>query len=236
MAKMDAGNETRPPQQTASDISQQPPQKASMAPRWAAAIGALALGILYAALPERVTVGPSWLPLAIEIVLLLPLCIAWFMGRPLSHATTRIFSLILLSIVTLALIIGIALMILTLPGRTQTQATNLLREAGLLWLSNILVFALWYWEIDGGGPRKRHQKGHQAEDLMFPQQQMGGNSDGHWAPHFLDYVFVAFTTATAFSPTDTFPLTRTAKTLMMIESILSILIIALIAARAVNIL
>jgi uncharacterized membrane protein len=235
MAKMDASNETQPPQQTAPDISQQP-HKASMAPRWAAAIGALALGVLYAALPERVTIGPGWLLLAIEIVLLLPLSIAWLMGRPLSHATTRIFGLILLGIVTLALISGIVLMILTLPGRTQTQATNLLREAGLLWLSNILVFALWYWEIDGGGPRKRHQKGHQAEDLMFPQQQMGGNSDGHWAPHFLDYVFVAFTAATAFSPTDTFPLTRTAKTLMMIEAVLSILILALIAARAVNIL
>src|SRR5579884_2150349 len=235
MAKMDAGNETRPPQQTASNISQQPPQKASMAPRWAAAIGALALGILYAALPERVTVGPSWLPLAIEIVLLLPLCIAWFMGRPLSHATTRIFSLILLSIVTLALIIGIALMILTLPGRTQTQATNLLREAGLLWLSNILVFSLWYWEVDGGGPRKRHQKGHRAADLMFPQQTADFKG-GDWAPHFLDYVFVAFTSATALSPTDTYPLTRKAKFLMMIESLLSLVVIILLAARAVNIL
>jgi uncharacterized membrane protein len=207
-----------------------------MAPRWAAILGALALGVLYTALPARVTLGPGWLPLAIEVVLLLPVTLGWLTGHPFSHTTTRILSLIILGLVTVALISGVVLMVYTLPLRTQTQATGLLREAALLWLSNILVFALWYWEIDGGGPHNRHQKGHQAADLMFPQQQQGGNKDGSWAPHFLDYLFVAFTAATALSPTDTFPLTRTAKTLMMIEAILSILIIAIIAARAINIL
>jgi uncharacterized membrane protein len=104
--------------------------------------------------------------------------------------------------------------------------------AALLWFFNILVFALWYWELDGGGPWKRHLSGHQAADFLFPQQ-VSGNS---WVPHFLDYLFLAFTGATALSPADTFPLSRLAKTLMMIEAILSLTVVAVLAARAVNIL
>ncbi|HLG60987.1 MAG TPA: hypothetical protein VKY19_03575 [Ktedonosporobacter sp.] len=208
---------------------------AAMAPRWAAAIGSLLLGLLFAALPGYITRGLGWLPLILEIVLMLPLFLAWLMGRTLPHPTTRILAFILLGVVTLALAGGVILMIITLPDRTQTQAAGLLRTAGLLWLANILVFSLWYWEVDGGGPRKRHQKGHRAADLMFPQQTADFKG-GDWAPHFLDYVFVAFTSATALSPTDTYPLTRKAKFLMMIESLLSLVVIILLAARAVNIL
>lgn len=205
---------------------------AKMAPRWAAIIGLLAIGILYALLPQRLRVGPNWLLLAIEIVALLPLVISLLTERRFSHLAIRIYAMILLGIVTLALAISILLLIISLP--TNKHATDLLGSAAILWSVNILVFALWYWEIDGGGPMKRHQSGHQAADFMFPQQVNG--NDGSWAPHFLDYLFLAFTGATALSPADTFPLTRPAKTLMMIEAILSLTIIVLLAARAVNIL
>jgi hypothetical protein len=134
--------------------------------------------------------------------------------------------------VTAGLAISIALLVITLP--TNRHANTLLSSAALLWCSNILVFALWYWEIDGGGPHRRLHSGHQASDLMFPQQ-LDGNKAG-WVPQFVDYLFVAFTGATALSPTDTYPLTRKAKTLMMIEAMLSIIIIILLAARAINIL
>ncbi|HEU5227792.1 MAG TPA: hypothetical protein VFU49_08260 [Ktedonobacteraceae bacterium] len=211
------------------------PNRAAMAPRWAAVIGSLVLGLLFAALPGYITHGFGWLPLFLEIVLFIPLFLARLMGRTLSHFTTRILSFILLTVVTMALASGVILMVFTLPDRTQAQAAALLRTAGLLWLANILVFSLWYWEIDGGGPHNRHLAGHQAADLMFPQQT-AGFAIGDWAPHFLDYVFVAFTTATALSPTDTFPLTRTAKALMMIESLISLTVVLLLAARAVNIL
>ena len=120
--------------------------------------------------------------------------------------------LVPLGVSTLALIVGVALLILSLP--TDTHATNLLRTAALLWAFNILVFALWYWEVDGGGPWKRHLAGHRAADFLFPQQATGE----HWAPHFLDYLFVAFTGATALSPADTYPLTRLSKMLMMTSS------------------
>jgi uncharacterized membrane protein len=96
---------------------------------------------------------------------------------------------------------------------------------------NILVFALWYWDTDGGGPRKRHETGHRAADLMFPQQANGES----WTPQFFDYLFLAFTAATAFSPTDTYPLTTKAKLLMMIQSILSLIIVALLVSRVANI-
>jgi uncharacterized membrane protein len=205
---------------------------AKMAPRWAALVGILATGVLYTFLPQRLRIGPSWLLLAIEVVTLLPLVFILLTRDDFSQNAIRIYVMILLGIVTLALAISILLLVISLPK--NKQATDLLGSAAVLWSVNILVFGLWYWEIDGGGPAKRHQSGHQAADFMFPQQANG--NDGSWAPHFLDYLFVAFTGSTALSPADTYPLTRPAKTLMMIEAILSLTIIVLLAARAINIL
>lgn len=219
---------------TISQEQEQGPEKviAKMAPRWAAIIGILAIGVLYAFLPQRLRIGPNWLLLVIEIVALLPLVFILLTQRQFSHNVIRIYIMILLGIVTLALAISILLLIISLPS--NRHATDLLGSAAVIWSVNILVFALWYWEIDGGGPAKRHQTGHQAADFMFPQQANG--NDGSWAPHFLDYLFLAFTGSTALSPTDTFPLTRPAKALMMIEAMLSLTIIVLLAARAINIL
>lgn len=199
-------------------------------PGISALVGVLLTGLLYLVLPTNIILGPNWLLLGLEGVFVIPLIIDILTPWDLSHTMRRIFVLAPLSLSTVALVLGVALFTFTLP--TNTHATNLLRGAALLWLFNILVFALWYWEIDGGGPWKRHRSGHQAADLLFPQQVDGKR----WAPDFIDYLFVAFTGATAFSPTDTFPLTKTAKVLMMIEAILSLAVITIIAARAVNIL
>lgn len=218
---------TQPDQKPVADK-----ELAKMAPRWAAIVGILATGVLYALLPQRLRIGPNWLLLVIEIVALLPVVFILLTREDFSHHAIRIYIMILLGIVTLALAISILLLIISLPS--NKHATDLLGSAAVLWSVNILVFALWYWEIDGGGPVKRHQSGHQAADFMFPQQANG--NDGSWAPHFLDYVFLAFTGSTALSPADTFPMTRPAKTLMMIEALLSLTIIVLLAARAVNIL
>ncbi len=194
-------------------------------------MGIFAVGVLYAALPSKLIIGPGWLLLVIEGVFLLPLIVTISTGRGLPHRLIRMLLLTLLGVLTLALAIGVALLLITLP--TDKFATNLLRSAALLWGSNVLVFGLWYWQIDGGGPVKRHFSGHQAADFVFPQQ-VNGNTDG-WVPHFIDYLFLAFTGATALSPADTFPLTRPAKILMMIEALLSMTVIVLLAARAVNI-
>ncbi len=199
-------------------------------PSVAALIGILLTGLLYLVLPPNVIIGPNWLLLVVEGVFVVPLAIDVLTAWHLSHMARRMLVLVPLGVSTLALVASVALFVLTLP--TNTHATNLLRAAALLWSFNILVFALWYWEVDGGGPWKRHLAGHRAADFLFPQQAVGER----WAPHFLDYLFVAFTGATALSPADTYPLTRLAKVLMMFEAVLSLTVIGILIARAVNIL
>jgi uncharacterized membrane protein len=193
-------------------------------------IGILVTGLLYLVLPANLVIGPNWLLLVIEMVFVVPLAIDFLTAWNLSHAVRRMLVLVPLTVSTLALTVGVALLILSLP--TDTHATNLLRTGALLWIFNILVFALWYWEVDGEGPWKRHLAGHRAADFLFPQQASGER----WAPHFLDYLYLAFTCATALSPADTYPLTRMAKMLMMCEALLSLIIAAILIARAVNIL
>jgi uncharacterized membrane protein len=233
---MAQADETRPQEveRTTTSPSSSIIPVVKLAPRWQALIGVIAIGILNAALPPSITFGPSWLLLAIELILMIPLVLEEFTSRTLPYRIRRTLALLLLGVVTFGLVITVALLIFTLSNNTPTQAIQLLRTAALTWVSNILVFALWYWEIDGGGPTKRHRQGHRAADFMFPQQA-DGNTSG-WVPHFLDYVFLAFTAATALSPTDTFPLSRTAKALMMIEALISLVVVVLLAARAVNIL
>src|SRR5437764_10104077 len=199
-------------------------------PSVTALAGILLTGLLYLVLPPNVIIGPNWLLLVVEGVFVVPLVIDVMTAWNLSHAARRILVLVPLGVSTLALVVGVVLFILTLPA--DKHATNLLRAAALLWSFNILVFALWYWEVDGGGPWKRHRSGHRAADFLFPQQVAGE----HWAPHFLDYLFLAFTGATALSPADTYPLTKLAKVLMMFEAVLSLTVIGILVARAVNIL
>ena len=207
------------------------PKKVSIVPHWNAILGLVVIGVLYALLPDKVSIGPSWLLLAVEGVFLLPFMIATLTRRRVSPVALRVGSLILLGIVTFTLAVGIGHLISTLKG--NVNGINLIRSGVLLYCFNVLVSALWYWEIDGGGPEKRRQSDHQAADFLFPQQ-MGGN-DGNWAPHFFDYLYLAFTGATAFSPTDTMPLSRRAKFLMMLEAILALIIISFVVSRAINI-
>lgn len=201
--------------------------------RLAAIAGVLALGVLYLFLPDKLTIGPNWLLLIIEAVLILPFVIALTTQRNLPHGLVRVAALVTLGITTLALAIGIALLVSILP-QSGTKGLFLLRSAGILWVFNILVFALWYFEIDGGGPLKRHLAAPQATDFLFPQYTPGSNSN--WKPQFLDYVFLAFNSSTALSPADTQPLTKKAKVLMMIQAVFSLVVIVLLASRAVNIL
>jgi uncharacterized membrane protein len=119
----------------------------------------------------------------------------------------------------------------------QAQGVNLLRDAAIIWVANVVTFALWYWTIDAGGPARRHPGRHASTDFAFPQQQL--DDDGiveGWSPGFLDYLFLAFNTSTALSPTDTLVFSRHAKVLMMLQATISLVVIAVIAARAVNIL
>jgi hypothetical protein len=198
---------------------------------WNAILALIAIGVLYALLPSKVSIGPSWILVAVEGVFVFLFVMATLTRGRVSPVTIRVGSLILLVMVTLTLTGGIGHLITTLKG--NVNGFNLIRSGLLLYCFNVLVSALWYWEIDGGGPEKRRLSDHQAVDFLFPQQ-MGG-SVGNWAPHFFDYLYLAFTAATAFSPTDTMPLSRRAKFLMMVESVLALVIISFVVSRAINI-
>lgn len=208
-------------------------------PRWPALLVVLALGGLYAALPSPLLVGGSrWLLLITIVVLLVPMIISHRTGN---HFLNQLLGYVLNGAVTVAMIWSLALLIEALLEHTASPP-ELLRSAAALWVANILVFASWYWHLDGGGPHQRDlTPGHTDGAFLFPQMTMEREAklaagEHEWSPNFVDYLFLAFNTSTALSPTDTAVLSRWAKSLMMLQALISLLVIAMLAARAVNIL
>jgi hypothetical protein len=202
-------------------------------PRWPAFVAMLGASGVYWALPEPLSLGPSWLLLAIILVLLIPLIISSHRGR---FDIARILTFTANGIITLAMIISLGFLISGIPQHRETP-TAMLRSACALWITNVLVFALWYWKLDAGGPLGRdHATGAIKSSFLFPQMLTQEGGDPRWSPHFMDYLFLAFNTSTAFSPTDTAVLSRWAKIGMMLQALISLTIVALLAARAVNIL
>lgn len=205
-------------------------------PRWPAMVAVLAIAGLYLLLPKRLTAGPNWLVPSIIAMLLVPTAIFHRIGRAKMNFA---FGVLLSVVTTMAVILSLANLIAGLPGKRETP-TELLRAAVALWLSNILVFASWYWRLDAGGPHRRDLRpSHTAGAFLFPQMAMPAHSkliDPSWKPGFVDYLFLAFNTSTAFSPTDAPVLSPWAKLLMMVQSCISLSTIAILAARAINIL
>lgn len=202
-------------------------------PRWPAFIAMLAAAGVYLALPEPLSVGPAWGLLAVILVLMVPIVVSDRRGE---HKITRALTFAANTIITLAMIASLVYLVKGIPEHSEAPKT-LLRSAAALWVANILVFALWYWKLDGGGPLRREDPNSQSKSsFLFPQMTRGNADRSGWSPHFVDYLFLAFNTSTAFSPTDTAVLTRSAKLATMLQSIISLTIVALIAARAVNIL
>jgi hypothetical protein len=199
-------------------------------------LAVLAIAGLYLLLPERLTTGPNWLLPAVVAVLLVPTIASYRMGRSRINFA---FGLSLSIITTIAVILSLANLIAGLPGKRETP-TELLQAAVALWLSNILVFASWYWRLDAGGPHRRDLRpSHTAGAFLFPQMALPPHSkliDASWKPGFVDYLFLAFNTSTAFSPTDVPVLSPWAKLMMMVQSCISLSTIAILGARAINIL
>ena len=197
-------------------------------PRWPAAVALLIVGALYAVISGTLTFGPRAFLLALVSVLLVPLLSAHQQGR---HRLARLLGLSLVSFVTV--VVSVFLLISSSLGG-QTPAPALLGDAALLWVINVVTFAVWYWEIDGGGPAPLRREGHVSQDFLFPQMNFDDKTSRAWSPGFLDYLFLAFNTSTAFSPTDTAVLSQRAKVLMMVQALLSLLILAVLVSRAVN--
>jgi hypothetical protein len=206
-------------------------------PVWPAAVAVLAVGGLHLSLPEPLTFGPSWLLLVVVIVLLIPVIVARMRG---SFELNQKLGYVLLWVVSAALLWSVWLLVRSLPRHTLAPLA-LLRSAAALWVTNVLVFASWYWRLDAGGPHARNLSTcHTKGDFLFPQMTLAPGSqtplDPSWSPGFVDYLFLAFNTSTAFSPTDSPVLSRWAKVAMMVQSSISLITLALLAARAVNIL
>jgi len=202
-------------------------------PRWPAVVAMLAAGCVYWALPEPLSVGPSWLLLAIILVLAIPLVISNHQGH---FNVARILTFTVNGAITIGMVASLAFLIQGIPHHRE-PAQTLLRAATALWVTNVLVFALWYWKLDGGGPLNREtRRGRIESSFLFPQMLSQEGGDASWSPRFMDYLFLAFNTSTAFSPTDTAVLSRWAKAGMMTQSLISLTIVALLAARAVNVL
>lgn len=194
-------------------------------------VAMLVVGGLIALVSNRLTIGPSWLALGIVLVLAVPIAIA---GNRERHDWRQRLAFIGLGVTTLVIAASAVLLVQQLLSST-VDPPSLLFGAGAIWLANCGVFAVWYWEIDGGGPGRRRRDGHVSSDFLFPQLQVGdGKSSGGWWPDFLDYLFVAWTASTSFGPTDTLILTRRAKALMMGQTAISLVTIAVLAARAIN--
>jgi uncharacterized membrane protein len=195
--------------------------------------GAIALQLL---LPERVTAGPAWLLPALEAALLLGLAVAAPQRIEDEHPVRRRAALGLTAFVSAANIVSLALLNHELLHHHAENGRELIFAGMLIWLTNVLIFALWYWETDRGGPGKRAAGRDGPPDLLFVQMTDDSIEPRGWRPQFLDYVYVSLTNATAFSPTDTMPLSIGAKALMGVQSLVSLVTIGLIVSRAVNIL
>jgi hypothetical protein len=207
-------------------------------PRAQALLAVLAIGAIYLALPPNLVLGPIWLLPTLIVILLAPTVLSHRVGR---YSLNRTLGMIINGITTLALIGSVILLVRTLPTH-RSSPLQLLRAGGLLWLTNVIVFALWYWRLDGGGPTVRHkEKKFGSTSFLFPQMQIPQDERAQfacarWRPRFVDYLFVAFTQSSTFGPTDSPLLARWAKVLAMIQILISLTIVVLLISRAIGVL
>jgi hypothetical protein len=220
---------------------------------WLARFAVLVIVGLQISIVNDLTVGPRWLAPFLELAMLVPLSIAtaWTQVRA-RNATTdeqwilvaryrrwvRRLAIVLTAVSTLMNFGSLARLIAAILSGHAGTGQTLLLDAINIWATNVVVFALWFWALDRGGPAIRGLLKEQKSDFLFTQQQTSVDQSKYldWSPGFIDYLFLAFTNATAFSPADTFPLTVRAKLLMMAESTISLATIAIVASRAVGIL
>jgi hypothetical protein len=220
---------------------------------WLARGAILVIVALQIGIVNDLAVGPRWLAPALELALLIPLSVAtaWTQTRARAASTdaqwasigryrqmVRRLAFTLTAICTLMNFGALVRLIAAIMSGHAGSGKAMLLDAANIWFTNVLIFALWFWSLDRGSPAARGLI-ESAGDFVFTQQQ-GGLAEREqfkdWSPGFIDYLFLAFTNATAFSPADTFPVTARAKLLMMAEASISLCTIAIVASRAVGIL
>lgn len=215
-----------------------PAQPLRLEPRWPVLLTCLAMLLVITLLPTRATLLPLWVAYAIVLALMLPMAGVWLSDGHawclrVERTTTLVFASIA-EVVTITTLFYLASLMVSRPD--ELSGHQLLKSSIAAWLTNVLVFSLWYWRLDRGGPEARANGARAKSDWYFPQSGMAEDVPATWQPAFPDYLFLAFSTATAFSTTDVLPLTTRAKMLMMLESLVSLATLVIVGARAINIL
>jgi uncharacterized membrane protein len=206
-------------------------------PVWAPQLVVLAAIALQLVLPDRLTLGPYWLLPAVEALLLVGLAAVSPHPRVRHTPTRRYIAMGLIGLVSAVNVFSLIELTHFLLQGGKVHGRPLIFSGVALWVTNVLLFGLWYWELDRGGPIERARGNRAVPDFLFPQMADAARfTRPNWIPGLIDYLYVSFTNATAFSPTDVMPLTATAKSLMTAQSVVSLLIVVLVVARAVNIL
>ena len=205
-------------------------------PRWPVALTVLFVNVLQFGLPNNLNIAFPHVVFGIQAILLIALVVVNPHHIASEDALPRRISLALVGVMSIANLSSVFKLIFALLNGGVSDAKHLLMVGGSIWITNVVVFALWYWEFDRGGPAARARAKYHIPDFMFPQMSDPDLSAPHWAANFFDYLYISFTNSSAFSPTDVLPLTRWAKALMLVQSLTSLVVVALVIARAVNIL
>ena len=216
----------------------EPAQLFRIEPRWPVVLAVLAAILMVVLLPERVVLFPAWFPYVIGIALILPMAAVGLSTEKARwlrvERTIMLLFIVAMGVGTLA---NLASLIGAMVRRSgEVGGLQLFASSIVVWVSNVLIFSLLYWRIDRGGPEARVNNAGTRPDWLFPQTGAPEDAPPDWRPTFVDYLFLGFSTATAFSPTDALPLTSRAKMLMMLESTMSLGTIVVVASRAINIL
>jgi hypothetical protein len=213
---------------------------ASQTQRWPALLAIVVAMLLYVTLPGHLYYGPVWLLPAAEAATFVALLASTRLEQE-GHEWQRGLAIALIAVMNVANLGSLALLIHALLFNSHIHGQGITAEhlvvwSAQIWLTNVIVFALWYWELDRGGPVARCLPHHRAPDFLFPQMSNPDAAPPGWTPSFFDYVYTSFTNAAAFSPTDTMPLSEWAKALFMVQSFASLAMAVLVIARIANIL
>jgi hypothetical protein len=208
-------------------------------PRWPVALATIAVLLMLAKLPDRIMLFPAWFPYVLGIAMLVPtITVSLVSVKEQWLKIERVVTLLFCLIGGVATVANITNLITAMIHRSkEIDGLQLLTSSVIVWVSNVIVFALLYWQIDRGGPDARANNRSPKPDWLFPQE--GAPTEDlpvDWRPAFVDYLFLGFCTATAFSPTDVLPLSPRAKMLMMLECTISLMTIVIVGSRAINIL
>lgn len=205
--------------------------------RWPSLLAAAVTIALQVGLPDQMTQAPRWLLPGLEALLLAVLLVSNPMRMTRDSRRLRVLSIGLAALVGLATALSVVSLVADLVGgRFGDDAAALLATGAAIWVTNIIAFALLYWEFDRGGPADRAAGVVEHPDFLFAQMQVPDMAGPDWEPVFVDYLYLSFTNSTAFSPTDTLPLSRWAKGGMAVQAMVSLVTVALVVARAVNVL